>query len=143
MSVGYKPDLDASQKTQVLILASAHLRNYGEVFKPSVLQPPAVLEPILSVLKEFSPDMIGVEDIPPAILEDMEQEGGIFAETVEEMGKIRVAESSVIEFGRFAQRLMDVSRKEAEAAAESLLQTDVTLSSQTRLDAVAYLLAAV
>ncbi len=142
MNVGYKPDLDESQKTQVLILASAHLRNYGEVFKPSVLQPPAVLEPILSVLKEFSPDLIGVEDIPPPILEDMEQVGGIFAETVKEMGKIRVAENSVIEFGRIAQSLMGVSRKEAEKAAESLLQTDDTLDSQRRLDAVANLLAA-
>lgn len=142
MNIDYKPDLDERLKTQVLILATVHLRNYGDRFQPSVLQPPSVLEPILSVLKKFNPDLIGVEDIPPSVLEDMERKDGIFAETIEEMGKIRVAESNTIEFGHIAQTLMNVSRQEAEAAADALLQTNVSLDSHKRLEAVAYLLAA-
>ena len=110
--------------------------------RPCCSPPPSVLESILSVLRDFNPDLIGVEDIPPSVLEDMERKGGIFAETIEQMAKIRVAESKTIEFGHIAQTAMNVSRHEAEVAADSMLQANASQDTHQRLEAVAHLLAA-
>jgi hypothetical protein len=133
-AIDYDLHLDDHAQTKILILASAHLRDFS--YQASVL------EPLLAVLQEFEPALIGVENLPPHLLEEMERRGGVYSQTIQEMAQIRVAERNVLEFGHTAQRLLGVSLSEAEAKAAMLLQPPVALDSEIHLQAVAYLLAA-
>jgi Family of unknown function (DUF5694) len=133
-AIDYDPHLDDQSQTKILVLASAHLRDFS--YQPSVL------EPLLAVLQDFGPALIGVEHLPPHLLEVMERRGGMYGQTIQEMAQIRVAERSVLAFGHTAQQLLGVSRSQAEAKVAMLLQPPAVLDPQIRVQAVAYLLAA-
>lgn len=101
-AIDYDPHLDDHSQTKILILASAHLRDFS--YQPSVL------EPLLAILQDFEPALIGVEHLPPHLLEVMERRGGVYAQTLQEMGEIRVAERSVLAFGHTAHGLHPIDR---------------------------------
>lgn len=133
-AIDYDPHLDDLSQTKILILASAHLRDLS--YQPSVL------EPLLAVLQDFEPALIGVEHLSAHLVEVMEKRGGVYGQTIQEMAHIRVAERSVLSFGHTAQQLLGMSRSQAEAKVATLLQAADVLDHQIRMQAVIYLLAA-
>lgn len=128
--INYQPKLDDEAKTKIMILGTPHLSELQDCLRPSAL------EPLLNVVQKFKPDVIGVESVPPAILEDMERRGGYFNEIIEYFAKRRV------ESGHEMQKLLKISRAEAEDKADALLQSKSALDAGTRLKLIGYLLAA-
>ena len=102
--------IDESSKTQILVLATPHLRSLGKGFYPSIL------DSLLFVLEKFRPDLISVESMPSSLIEDMQRKKGHYSEVLNQFAKDR------IEYGQQAQKLLGVSTKEAEQTADSLLQ---------------------
>lgn len=127
--INYKPRLKDDEKTKILILATPHLRNL-QCFKPGALQP------LLGILQKFNPDVIGLETLPPAILEDMEKRGGNFDKVIAIFAKAR------LEVGHKMQKTLNVARVEAESKADALLKEKSLLSAAARRQLIAYLLAA-
>jgi hypothetical protein len=101
--------IDESLKTRVLILATPHLGSLGKSFKPSML------DSLLFVLEKFKPDLIGIESIPPSLIEDMERKKKNYAEVLNQFAK------NIIDYGHKARELLSVSRINAEQKAASLL----------------------
>jgi len=64
-----------------MILATPHLSELQGCLGPSALGP------LLNVVQEFKPGVIGVEFLPPTILEEMERRGGDFNEMIEYFAK--------------------------------------------------------
>ena len=118
-------------KTHVMILGTPHLQSLGDQFKPSLL------DKLLSVLEHFKPDLIGVESIPPFLLEDMERRKDKFRDVINKSAKLR------IEYGHRIQQKLDITRQKAENIAHSLFLTirDEPESFDKRAELVQYLLA--
>jgi len=91
-----------------MILGTPHLQSLGDHFKPSLL------DNLLDVLERFKPDLIGVESIPPFLLEDMELRKDKFADVINQFAKLR------IEYGHKMQQNLKISRQKAEDIAHSL-----------------------
>ena len=127
----FKASIDDSKKTHVMILGTPHLQSLGDSFKQSLL------DNLLHVLEGFQPDLIGVESIPPFLLEDMERRKDEFADVISNFAKLRV------EYGHKMQQELNTSRQEAENIAHSLL--DIVRDEPERFDKraelVPYLLA--
>jgi len=94
-----------------MILGTPHLQSLGDHFKPSLL------DNLLDVLERFKPDLIGVESIPPFLLEDMERRKDKFADVINQFAKLR------IEYGHKMQQRLNISRQKAENIANSLFHT--------------------
>jgi len=101
------------QKTQVMVLGSAHLRTIAEKFTPSLV------DSLLDVLVYYRPDIIGIEVMPPHILDDMERRGGNYVEVVQHFGK------NNLKYGHIAQKRLRIKRIEAERKAAKILSTYV------------------
>ncbi len=125
----YSPNLAESAKTQVLVLATPHLKQ--------LKTPPAAgsLEPLLKVLQEFHPDVIAVEILPPDIIEDMERRGGLFGEVAEQFAGVS------LKLGHEEQKLLSLTRRQAEEEAGALLRQRA-LNNAERDRLVALLVAA-
>ena len=128
-----KAPIDDSLKTQILILGTPHLQLLGESFKPSLL------DSLLHVLQYYKPDLIGVESMPPYLIDDMERKGGNFTEVLNQFAK------EIIEYGHISQNLLNTSRKGAEDKTDSLLQVIVVQTKKgvddIRLQLVLYMIA--
>ncbi|MCH8011981.1 MAG: hypothetical protein IIA61_08555 [Candidatus Marinimicrobia bacterium] len=124
--------LPDSLKTQILILGTPHLITIGENFQQSLL------DSLLIVLEQFRPDIIGVESIPPHLIEYMDRKGGYYAQVVKQFSKDN------LEYGEIAQDLLNLTRLEAKQKADSLLHSFTKqnpISEKSRLDLVLILLA--
>jgi len=104
----FRASIKDSAKTHVMILGTPHLQSLGDHFKPSLL------DNLLDVLERFKPDLIGVESIPPFLLEDMELRKDKFADVINQFAKLR------IEYGHKMQQNLKISRQKAEDIAHSL-----------------------
>ncbi len=107
----FRASIKDSAKTHVMILGTPHLQSLGDHFKPSLL------DNLLDVLERFKPDLIGVESIPPFLLEDMERRKDKFADVINQFAKLR------IEYGHKMQQRLNISRQKAENIANSLFHT--------------------
>ena len=130
VGIDYSPNLSDTDKTKILILATPHLGVLQDCFEP------LAIEPLLGVLESYKPDVIGVESVSPAVLEDMEKRGGYFNQIIEYFAKTRV------DLGHKMQKLLNLSRVEAEARADALLRTKPTADPTIRLELIAFLVAA-
>lgn len=126
-----KASIVDNAKTHVMILATPHLRSLGDQFKPSLL------DNLLHVLERFKPDLIGVESIPPFLLEDMERRKDKFGDVINNFAKLRV------KYGHEIQQNLKISRQKAEDIAHSLflMIRDEPKSFDKRAELVQYLLA--
>ena len=104
----FKASLADNEKTNIMILGTPHLESLGAQFKSSLL------DKLLSVLEQFKPDLIGIESIPPSLLEDMERRKDKFGDVINEFAKLR------LEHGHIMQQKLGVTRKKAEDIIHSL-----------------------
>ena len=106
----FNASLADNEETYVMILGTPHLESLGGQFKSSLL------DRLLSVLEQFRPDLIGIESIPPSLLEDMERRKDKFGDVIDKFAKLR------LEYGHIMQQKFDITRKKAEDIAHSLSQ---------------------
>lgn len=113
---GLLPD---SLRTEVLVLGTTHLSNYGEQFRPELL------DSLIGGLAEWGPDAIGVERDPPGVYR-------------------RIGAEREPEYARAAQQELGVSLERALTVSDSLLEEASAgeLSAEARLDLVGHLVAA-
>ena len=104
----FKASLADDEKTNVMVLGTPHLESLGGQFKSSLL------DRLLGVLEQFKSDLIGIESIPPSLLEDMERRKDKFGDVIDEFAKLR------IEYGHIMQQKLDITRKKAEDITHSL-----------------------
>ena len=128
----FVPDIDRSEKTQVLVLATAHL---ADIFDNTFDQ--VWLSSLLDTLERFDPSIIAVEEVPSHILHYMEYDEHCYGFFTEMWPRTR------IEMGRELQMILGKSRPEAELMADSLLQAygDNTIKPEERITLIKYLIA--
>lgn len=129
----FHPDINKSEKTQVMVLATAHL---AELFDDSF--DPIWLSSLLDTLERFDPSVIGVEEVPPHILHYMEFDEHRYGFFTQMWPRRR------IEMGRKVQDILGLSRPEAELYADSLLQQfdDNIIEPEDRFRLIQYFVAA-
>ena len=127
----FKASIADNSKTNVIVLGTPHLKLLRDQFKPSLL------DNLLGVLEHFKPDLIGVESIPPFLLEDMERRRDKFGDVINNFAKLRV------KYGHEIQQKLKISRQQAENIAHSLFHTIKVKpkSFYKRAELVQYLLA--
>lgn len=114
---GLLPD---SLRTEVLVLASTHLREYRDRFRPGLL------DSLVEALEAWGPDAIGVERDPPGVYR-------------------RIGADPEPEVGRAVQDRLELTLDRAVAVSDSLLDlvdAGRQLAAAERLDLVRHLVAA-
>ena len=122
--------LDDSSKTQVMVLATPHLRILKDCFKPSAT------DSLLSALRRYRPQLIGIESIPPEEIDAMVKKGGDNAIIVDAFAGKHTSYAAV------TQKLIGRSATEAKTEADSILQWSLPTDASTRLNLIVHLLAA-
>jgi hypothetical protein len=118
--------MPAFQKTKILVLGSTHLGPLGDKFKPEFV------DNLIETLKRFEPNLICVENLSGEVIERMQRGGD--EKTAEQFA------SHHIRFAKKAQKLVGLSRVEAEHHARKLLHKKLT--TQKRLELILTFLAA-
>jgi Family of unknown function (DUF5694) len=118
--------MDNFKKTQILVLGSTHLGPLGDKFHPRLL------DNLIEILKRFKPDLICVENLSGEVIERMLR-GGDEA-TAQQFA------SSHIRFAKRAQKIVGMTRVEAEHHAKKLPHKKLT--TQKRLELILTFLAA-
>ena len=127
--------IEDSARTQIMILGTPHLRSLKDSFRSSQL------DSLIAALAQYKPDLIGVESMSGSLIGELEKKGGPYQEVIEQFAK------DTVENGHAAQKLLGISRDEAEKKA-GLLWNDVTKAntmadlSRARLNLVLALVAA-
>lgn len=101
--------IEEKDRTQVLILGTPHLEHLGPEFSEESLTN------ILTALKEFKPDLIGLESISPILLNDMVARQAEFDQVIEQLGSLRLA------LGRKMQEHLGLTWNEAKIETEKAL----------------------
>jgi hypothetical protein len=122
--------LDESEKTQILVLGTSHLQRVKNCLEPDAMSG------LLDILESYKPDVIGVETMPPAVIEDMVRRGGFFDEILEAFAEKQIS------LGQMMQKKLNVSRREAEILSGKLVNRSNPLNNSDRLKVIAHLLAA-
>lgn len=109
--------LPPKARTQVLVLASEHLRTLGTDFQPHIL------DHLLEVLEGYQPDMVAVEALPPEEIARLlpgatETPQGVEAQLLEAFA------GEAISLGHEAQEALGLTYEEARDAADSLVVAD-------------------
>ena len=108
---GLRPrSLDEAARTQVLVLASPHLRMLGDRFDASLLSS------LLGTLEVFKPDVVAVEQIPPHVIQAMLGREDEFAEALEQFA------GATVRLAAISQQRLGLSPREASEAASELLR---------------------
>ncbi|MCK4932753.1 MAG: hypothetical protein KAT01_11335 [Candidatus Aminicenantes bacterium] len=102
-----------SEASQVLVLATVHLKSYGENFNHDAL------EGLLDTLERYNPDLIAIESAAPLFVRDMFNSGGVNIEIMKDIGGFRASE-----FGKAARATLDMDWFEAKLP-DRLAQTRV------------------
>jgi hypothetical protein len=106
----FTPDIEQSERTRILVLASAHLmETFPDTFDHQWL------DTVIEELYRFSPDIIGVESLPPNILHYMDMDSDRYEMVVRIFGARR------IELGKQLQGLLGMAWTECVLGADSLL----------------------
>jgi len=119
-------------KTKVLILATHHISSYEDDFSPTFL------DSLINVLEDYSPTIIGVEELSGAQIAGMERRGGPYDSWLISFARKQ------LEYGRKTQKALDISWRKANMTADSLLrkvQSAKYIADNTRLELINYLLA--
>jgi hypothetical protein len=96
--------IEDSTRTQLLVLATPHLRVLGDKLKaPS-------LEPLLEVLQKYDPSLIGVESMSPSMMARFEL-------TSESPEMLKYYAHDNLLYGKLAQKVLGISRDKAESEA--------------------------
>jgi hypothetical protein len=82
------------------------------------------LDSLIAALAQYKPDLIGVESMSGPLIGELEKKGGPYQEVIEQFAK------DTVENGHAAQKLLGISRDEAEKKA-GLLWNDVTKANTT------------
>lgn len=120
---------DDINKTKVLVLATHHISHYEDDFSPTLV------DSLINVLEDYSPTIIGVEELSGAQIAEMERRGGNYTSWFDR---------EVLEYGHKAQEYLDISWRKANMAADSLLgeaQSEKEITNSTRLELINHLLA--
>lgn len=117
-------------KTKILVLGTSHLNTIKDCLDKSSL------EPLLTVLARFQPDVVAIEKVPARVLEDMANRGGFFKEIIENFDETR------FESGIQLQNKLNISRADAEKQAKSIIEKGYQLSDSQRIELINLLIAA-
>ncbi len=118
--------MDNFKKTQMLVLGSTHLHGIRDKFSPTLL------DNLIKSLKRFKPDLICVETLSGEVIERMQRGGD--EDTAKQFASVH------IRFAKKAQKLVGLSRVEAEQRSRKLLSQKLTM--QKRLELILLFLAA-
>jgi Family of unknown function (DUF5694) len=118
--------MEKFERTQILVLGSTHLHSLGDRFNPKLL------DRLVETLKRFKPNLICIENLSGEVIERMQRGGD------EETPK-RFA-SGHIRFAKKAQKLVGLSRIEAEKRSRKIVHQKLT--NQQRLELILLFLAA-
>lgn len=100
---------DDINKTKVLVLATHHIINHEDNFSPTLL------DSLINVLEDYSPTIIGVEELSGAQIAEMERRGGPYKSPLNNFA------SEEYKYGSKAQEALDISWRKANMKADSLL----------------------
>lgn len=101
------PESDVSQ---ILVLATIHLKSLGESFNHDVLKG------LSDTLEKYKPDLIAIESAAPLFVRDMFNSGGINIEIMKDIGGFKASE-----YGKEARAALNVDWFEAKNRVEELL----------------------
>jgi Family of unknown function (DUF5694) len=118
--------MDNFKKTQILVLGSTHLQSIKDKFSPKLL------DNLIETLKRFKPDLICVENLSGEVIERMQRGGD--EDTAKQFASVH------IRFAKKAQKLVGLSRVEAEQRSRKLLSQKLT--TPKRLELILLFLAA-
>lgn len=104
-----QPPLDDAERTQVLVLATPHLRSLKDKFDP------ALLESLLATLETFNPEVVAVENLHPLVIRAMLDRPEEFAPVLEQFA------GDAVQWAEVAQKRLGASAHEAFVAANELL----------------------
>jgi len=104
--IDLEASIPVSERTQVLVLGSQHLRRIDTLDRTT-------LDPLLDVLEEWRPAAIGVEVLPPRVIATM-QTRPVYDPALEAFAADQLAA------GRLARDSLEISWSEAMRAADSL-----------------------
>lgn len=113
------PDSEASH---VLVLATTHLKSYGEDFNHDVLKG------LLDALARYHPDLIAIESAAPLFVRDMFNSGGSNIDILKRIGGFRASE-----FGKSVRTALDINWLEAKNSAKELLGRIKTVNQDSRI----------
>ncbi len=120
------------KKTKVLVLATHHINQIDVDFSPTLL------DSLINILEDYSPTIIGVEELSGAQIAEMERRGGPY-----ESWLISFAREQ-LRYGSKVQEALDISWRKANMVADSLLghvQSAKEIAESTRLKLINHLLA--
>lgn len=123
---------DDINKTKVLVLATHHISQYEDDFSPTLV------DSLVNVLEDYSPTIIGIEELSGAQIAEMERRGGPYDSWLISFAREQ------LEYGPKAQEALDISWRKANMRADSLLgevQTAKEIADSTRLELINHLLA--
>ncbi len=101
------PESDVSQ---ILVLATIHLKSLGESFNHDVLKG------LSDTLEKYKPDLIAIESAAPLFIRDMFNSGGMNIEIMKNTGGFKASE-----YGKEARAALNVDWFEAKNKVEELL----------------------
>jgi hypothetical protein len=111
-----------SEASQVLVLATPHLRSYGENFNHEVLKG------LLDALIKYHPDLIAIESAAPLFVRDMFNSGDLNIGILKEIGGFKASE-----FGKIVRAALDIDWLGAKTRVEELLGKMETASLDSEL----------
>lgn len=123
---------DNIKKTKVLVLATHHISQYDDDFSPTLL------DSLINILEDYSPTIIGVEELSGAQIAEMERRGGPYKSW------LNTFNSEELRYGSKTQEALGISWRQANIVADSLLdevQSAQEIAHSTRLDLINHLLA--
>lgn len=107
-----------SEASEVLVLATVHLRSYGEDFNHDVL------EGLLGSLEKYDPEIIAIESAAPLFVRDMFNSGGINIEIMKDIGGFEASE-----LGKEVRAALETDWFEAKKRSMALL-TEIKAAKQ-------------
>jgi hypothetical protein len=119
-----RASLDGQPRTQVLVLATEHLRGLGETYQPSLLFT------LLDALAEFRPAVIAVEALPPVEIDRLVRTSTDSASAQAQI--LDAFAGDAAHYGRLAQMALGLSYEEATSVTESTQTTRARPSSERR-----------
>lgn len=118
--------------TQIFVLATPHLSQIEDEFSPSLL------DSLTAALREYRPDVIGIEALSGPQIAEMERRGGVYEQVYKQFA------AKQLRYGKALQQSIDLSWREANARSDSLLSRlrgGKQAADEARLEAAASLLA--
>lgn len=98
-----------NRRTQVLVLATPHLRELGKDLNRKAVYP------LMARLQSFAPDAVGVESLPPSVIRSMKAQGDSFAPVLNRFA------GDALQWGKRARKILALPYKELMSETSALL----------------------